>query len=260
MAGDGPVQYLRSLIYYVVLVGSVIVWAPFVLPPMALAPYRVSYALAMSWLRFQRFCLRHIVGLRYRIEGLENIPNGGAVVLSKHESMYETLMSPLFLPCQTWVLKRELLRIPFFGWGLAALKPIHIDRGSASQALRSVLRQGRARLAEGLLVIVYPEGTRVAPGESRPYQKGGAMLAARAGVPVVPMVHDAGRYWLRKRVLIRPGTVQFKIGPPIPADGKNANEINELAKGWIESNRLALDSLVSRNREGGDSSAADQAR
>lgn len=260
MAGDGPIQSLRSLIYYVVLVTSVIVWAPFVLPPMAVAPYRVSYALAMSWVRFQRFCLHHIVGLRYGVEGLENIPDGGAVVLSKHESMYETLMSPLFLPHQTWVLKRELLRIPLFGWGLAALKPIHIDRGSASRALRSVLRQGQARLVEGLLVIVYPEGTRVAPGESRPYQKGGAMLAVRAGVPVVPMVHNAGRYWLRKRVLIRPGTVQFKIGPPIPVDGKTVNEINGLAMDWIESNRLALDAFESRNGQGVARSAADQAR
>ena len=133
------------------------------------------------------------------------------------------------------MLKRELLRIPFFGWGLATLRPIAIDRAAGRSALDQVLEQGRRRLAEGIWVVVFPEGTRVAPGAQRRYRLGGAVLAERTGSPVVPVAHNAGDYWPRRGFLKRPGTIRLVIGEPIESKGRSATEINARAAEWIES-------------------------
>ncbi|HLS87465.1 MAG TPA: lysophospholipid acyltransferase family protein, partial [Burkholderiales bacterium] len=163
-----------------------------------------------------------------------------AVILSKHQSAWETLAFQLFFPPQVHVLKRELLWIPFFGWGLALMSPIAIDRARGVAALRQIARRGRKRLAQGFWVVVFPEGTRVPPGERRPYQLGGAWLAADSGAPVVPVAHNAGLFWPRNAFVKRPGTVTVRIGPTIDPAGRDAQTINRLAEEWIEKEQARL--------------------
>ena len=163
------------------LLGQAISTVTFSLLALVLAPlpYRARYAVITSWTRFNLWWLGVCCGLRHEVQGREHIPSTPGVILCKHESAWETLALQLLFQPQSWVLKRELLRIPFFGWGLALLRPIAIDRGAGQDAVRELIRQGRDRLREGTWVVVFPEGTRVAPGERRAYQKGGAVLAKR---------------------------------------------------------------------------------
>jgi 1-acyl-sn-glycerol-3-phosphate acyltransferase len=181
-----------------------------------------------------------ILGIRCRVEGRENLPARPAVILSKHQSAWETLAFQQIFPPQVHVLKRELLWIPFFGWGLALMSPIAIDRARGVAALRSIARRGRERLQQGFWVVVFPEGTRVAPGERRAYQLGGAWLAAASGVPIVPVAHNAGRVWPRNAFVKRPGTVTVRIGPPIDSANRDPKLLNALAETWIEEQQKAL--------------------
>ena len=197
-------------------------------------PYRTRYRVVMQWTRLNIGWLGITCGLRHRVEGLQNIPDRASVVLCKHQSAWETLILPRYFSPQTWVLKRELLRIPFFGWGLATLRPIAIDRGAGRSALDQVLESGRQRLEEGIWVMVFPEGTRVAPGKRRRYRPGGAILAAKTGRAVVPVAHNAGDYWPRRGFLKRPGTIRLVIGEAIESEGLSAAEINARAEEWIE--------------------------
>ncbi|HMM45129.1 MAG TPA: lysophospholipid acyltransferase family protein [Candidatus Macondimonas sp.] len=233
-------QALRCSLFFLLLGLSMVLWAPVVLASRPF-PRARRYHLARVWLRFHAWILRWIVGLRFTVQGLEHLPPGPAVVLCKHQSMLETFLLPLILPPQTWVLKRELLRIPLFGPCMALMEPIAIDREQPRTALKEVLVQGQDRLRQGLWVVVYPEGTRVAPGASRPYNKGGAWLAQRAGVPVVPIAIDTGLFWPGASWRIRPGTIHLVIGPSIETDGRDADAINDEARDWIEttSRRLA---------------------
>ena len=173
-------------------------------------------------------------GIHYEVVGRENIPATNAIVLCKHQSAWETLVLPLCLPPLAFVIKRELLWIPFFGWGLALMEPIAIDRGVRRKAIYQLLAQGRERLEAGRWVVVFPEGTRVSAGSKGTYSLGGALLAQRTGYPVVPVAHNAGEYWPRRRFLKRPGTIQLTFGPVIESTGKSAAEINALAESWIE--------------------------
>jgi len=149
-------------------------------------------------------------------------------------------MFQVIFPPQIWALKREALWLPFFGWGLAATSPVAIDRSSPVKALERLLKQGRKKISEGRWVVIFPEGTRMAPGEMGAYHPGGAMLAVKAKVPIVPVAHDAGRYWGKRSFLKKPGVVRVKIGPPISTDGKKARAVNEEAKAWIEQSMTAL--------------------
>ena len=173
-------------------------------------------------------------GIHYEVIGRENIPATNAIVLCKHQSAWETLALPLCLPPLAFVIKRELLRIPLFGWGLALLEPIAIDRLARRKAIQQLLTQGRERLEAGRWVVVFPEGTRVAAGSKGIYSLGGALLAERTGYPVIPVAHNAGECWPRRRFLKRPGTIQLTFGPVIESTGKSAEEINALAESWIE--------------------------
>jgi 1-acyl-sn-glycerol-3-phosphate acyltransferase len=162
------------------------------------------------------------------------------VILAKHQSAWETMAFQLIFPPQVHVLKRELLWIPFFGWGLALMSPIAIDRSKGIAALRSIARRGRERLQQGFWVVVFPEGTRVAPGERRAYQLGGAWLAAASGAPVVPVAHNAGLLWPRNAFLKRRGTVTVRIGPMIDSANRDPKTINALAESWIEEQQKTL--------------------
>jgi 1-acyl-sn-glycerol-3-phosphate acyltransferase len=186
------------------------------------------------------FLAKALLGIRCKVEGRENLPARPAVILSKHQSAWETLAFQQIFPPQVHVLKRELLWIPFFGWGLALMSPIAIDRARGVAALRSIARRGRERLAQGFWVVVFPEGTRVAPGERRAYHLGGAWLAVASGAPIVPVAHNAGRVWPRNAFLKRPGTVTVRIGPPIETRDRDPKMLNALAETWIEEQQKAL--------------------
>jgi 1-acyl-sn-glycerol-3-phosphate acyltransferase len=226
-------QALRSLLFNLVMFSTVIVYAPlaaltFPLPPL------VRYRFTSQWARFQIWLLGALCGLRYRVEGREHLPrHGSAVVLAKHQSSWETLAFQQIFPPQVWVLKRELLWVPFFGWGLAVLEPIAIDRGAGRKAVQQIIDQGRQRLDSGRWVVVFPEGTRMAAGQHKRFGVGGAALAAGTGYPVVPVAHNAGLYWPRRGFLKKPGVIRVVIGPLIHTRGKSAEEINREAEAWI---------------------------
>ncbi len=198
-------------------------------------PYRTRYAFITQWTRFNLWSLKVTCGLSHSVEGQENIPNTPCIVLSKHQSAWETLALQLYFSPQTWVLKRELMWIPFFGWGLAALEPIAINRKEARSAMEQVAAQGQARLSAGRWVVIFPEGTRVAPGDKKRFRLGGASLAARTGALIVPVSHNAGHFWPRNSFIKHPGVIRLVIGPVIDPKGLKAEEINQLAQEWIES-------------------------
>jgi 1-acyl-sn-glycerol-3-phosphate acyltransferase len=233
------VTALRSALFAAALVlitplYALLALATFPLPRMA------RYQVISGWSRLVIRSARIILGIDWRVEGRENLPGRPAVILAKHQSAWETMAFQLIFPPQVHVLKRELLWIPFFGWGLALMSPIAIDRSRGVAALRTIARRGRERLAQGFWVIVFPEGTRVAPGERREYQLGGAWLAAAAAAPVVPVAHNAGLFWPRNAFLKRPGTVTVRIGPAIDTASRDPKTINSMAEQWIEEQQKAL--------------------
>jgi 1-acyl-sn-glycerol-3-phosphate acyltransferase len=199
-----------------------------------LFPMRARYAIIAAWRRGFMALSRYVLGINYRVIGRENIPTAPAVVLSKHQSAWETVALQEIFPSLVFVLKKELLRLPFFGWGLAAMKMISIDRAAGKDALRQVVDQGRDRLGAGYWVVIFPEGTRVAPGLKRRYKPGGAHLALHAGVKVVPVAHNAGEVWGKNAFLKSPGLITVSIGSAIDPAGKSVAEINMLAEAWIE--------------------------
>ncbi len=197
--------------------------------------HNVRFAIARAWGRSMLFAGRWICGLKYIVEGRENIPQQPSVILIKHSTVFETYAQLVFFPIQTWVLKRELKWIPIFGWGLALMKPIAINRGAGHSAVMQVIEQGKMRLAEGIWVTVFPEGTRVAPGKTKKYGVSGAALAREAGVKIVPVAHNAGDLWPRRGIIKKPGLIRFVIGPPIDASAHAPKETNLIVQDWIES-------------------------
>jgi len=228
------VLFMRSVLF---TTGMALLAVPFSIAALIalLIPYRLRYALVSQWTHWNLWWLDKTCRLNHVVHGEENIPARAGIVLCKHESAWETFALQRYFKPQVWVLKRELLWIPFFGWGLATLRPIAINRSSGRAALDQILAQGRARLADGCWVVIFPEGTRVAPGSRRRYGSGGAMLAAKTAAPVVPVAHNAGDFWPRNAFLKYPGTIEIAIGPPIDSTGRSAAEINALAEQWIES-------------------------
>jgi 1-acyl-sn-glycerol-3-phosphate acyltransferase len=182
----------------------------------------------MIWL------LRVLCNLKYEVQGQQNIPDGAAIIFCKHQSTWETLALQQIFPPQVWVLKRELFWVPFFGWALMSLGSVGIDRKSGRKAIRQIVKQGAYRLKQGRWIVIFPEGTRVAPGVRKRYGIGGAVLAEHSGFPVVPVAHNAGEFWPRRGLLKKPGTIKVVIGEPIQTNGRSAEEINKLAEEWIE--------------------------
>ena len=222
-----------SSAFFAGLVVSTVVFA-LLAPLTAPLPYRARYRFITRWSRFNLWWLGVACGLRFVVEGAGNLPREASVVLCRHESMWETLaLQTLFAP-QTWLLKRSLLRVPFFGWGLALLRPIAIDRASGQDAIRALVREGGRCLDDGAWVVVFPEGTRLAPGEFRPFQRGGAFLAKRTGRAIVPVAHNSGDFWQRRRFIKRPGTIRLVIGPAIDTGDASPTELNRRAEEWIQ--------------------------
>jgi 1-acyl-sn-glycerol-3-phosphate acyltransferase len=235
------VTYVRSALFWLALI---LLTPPYALLAVASAPLPrlARYRVISGWAWLALRCLRRICGVHWAVEGREHLPRRPAVILSKHQSAWETLAFQEIFPPQVHVLKRELLWIPFFGWGLALMSPIAINRARGMAALRQIARRGRQRLEQGFWVVVFPEGTRVKPGGHRRYQIGGAWLAAHSGAPVVPVAHNAGRVWPRNSFLKYPGKVTVRIGPPIESKGRDAAAINAMAEQWIEKQQKTLDS------------------
>lgn len=225
---------LRSLAFQAYFFVSVVVFSLIVFVCW-IFPYPVRYEIARVWGKGMLWAGRFFCGLDYSIEGLENLPDRPSVVLSKHSTVFETYTQLVFLPRQTWVAKRELSWIPIFGWGLATLKPIAINRRAGGTAVAQVIRQGRERLAEGTWVTIFPEGTRMPPGETRRYGVSGAALAHDVGCPIVPIAHNAGEFWPRRSIIKRPGQIRMVIGPPIEPGERTPKQTNRVVQQWIES-------------------------
>jgi 1-acyl-sn-glycerol-3-phosphate acyltransferase len=233
------VTFLRSVLFAAALV--------LITPPYAIValltfplPRLTRYRIISGWSRLMIWLAKAILGIDWRVEGRENLPASPSVILAKHQSAWETMAFQLIFPPQVHVLKRELLWIPFFGWGLALMSPIAINRSRGVAALRAIARRGRERLTQGFWVVVFPEGTRVAPGASREYHPGGAWLACATGALVVPVAHNAGLVWPRNAFVKHPGTVTVRIGPPIDPANRDPKTINAIAKSWIEEQQKAL--------------------
>jgi 1-acyl-sn-glycerol-3-phosphate acyltransferase len=229
------VQALGSIVFTTFLFLWTIGYAAFFVLVGGFMTHRRRFAL-IEWYAERIFdVLRVTCKLDYRVEGLENIPVEPHVAYWKHSSAWETFGQFLVGPPKVIVLKHELMYIPFVGFGLSLLRSIDVKRGAGTSAVNQVVSQGGSRLAEGLSVLIFPEGTRVAAGETRRYGVSGALLASRAGCKVVPVAHDAGYYWPRRGLLKKPGTIRVIVGPPIDAAGREPREINEEAQAWIES-------------------------
>lgn len=183
---------------------------------------------------------RGVLGIRYVVEGLEHLPKQPAIILAKHQSAWETVAFLCLFPPVSPVIKQELLNVPFFGWAFRLLSPIAIDRGAGREALKQIVRQGKDKLAQGFWVLVFPEGTRVAPGEKGRYGIGGSWLAAESGAPIVPVAHNAGEVWPKNAFIKRPGTITVRIGPVIDSTGKSAAELTRAVEAWIETEMTRL--------------------
>ena len=231
--------WLRSVLFGAVLV---LVTPPYAIVAVAtiVLPRMVRYRIISGWAKLVVWLAKAILGIEWRVEGREHLPERPAVILAKHQSAWETMAFQLIFPPQVYILKRELLWIPFFGWGLALMSPIAIDRSRGVAAMRAIARRGRERLKQGFWVVVFPEGTRVRPGERRPYQQGGAWLAVAAGAPVVPVAHNAGLVWPKNAFIKRAGTVTVRIGPMIEAVGRDPKTLSDMAEAWIEEQQKAL--------------------
>jgi 1-acyl-sn-glycerol-3-phosphate acyltransferase len=183
---------------------------------------------------------RWVLGIRYVVQGAENLPSQPAIILAKHQSAWETVAFLFLFPPVAPVIKQELLNVPFFGWAFRLLSPIAIDRGAGREALKQIVVQGRQKLAQGFWVLVFPEGTRVAPGEKGKYGIGGGWLAAETGTPIVPVAHNAGEVWPKNAFIKRPGTVTVSIGPVIDVHGRSAAELTRAVEAWIETEMTRL--------------------
>jgi 1-acyl-sn-glycerol-3-phosphate acyltransferase len=238
---------LRSALFLAFLTLTVIPWATFVVLISLFTQPTPLYWVCAGWLRTAIWGARHICGVQYRVQGMDNVPtaaNGqAAVVLApKHQSTWETFAFPALMPHPLcYVFKRELLYIPFFGWAIGSLDMIHIDRSRRTEAWRKVAEQGQRLMGQGNWVIMFPEGTRIARGEQGVYKTGAARLALAAQVPVVPIAVTSARCWPRKSFMLRPGVIDVSIGAPIPTEGRDAESLTQQVEAWIEAEMRRLD-------------------
>jgi 1-acyl-sn-glycerol-3-phosphate acyltransferase len=230
---------LRSTLYSLLQVIITPLYFLIILAAFPLPPIR-RYRIISGWAHTMLFLLRLICGLRYQIIGAKHIPTAPSIILSKHQSAWETLAFQQIFPAQVWVLKKELLRVPFFGWGLALTSPIAIDRSSRKAALKQIVEQGKDRLRQGFSIVIFPEGTRIAPGKKGKYGIGGAWLATHTGAPVVPVAHNAGEFWGRNSFLKLPGTITVSIGEPIDPVGMEPGDLNSRVESWIEAEMIRI--------------------
>ena len=238
-------NFLRAVIHALWLLITVIPWALMVV---IVAPFSSSatvYYLCVSWLRLAVRSGTFILGIHNRLSGLENLPQGvtdGAVLLVKHQSLWETFSMIALMPHPVaYVFKKELLSVPFFGWAMGRMDMIHIDRSLKTKAFNKVVEQGKRLLAQGTWVIMFPEGTRIARGQKGVYKTGGTRLAIETGVPVIPVAVSSAKCWPRKAFIKTPGIVDISIGKPISSTGRETAELMREVEAWIETEMHRLD-------------------
>ena len=225
--------YLRSLIF----TGLMIVTMPIIIVPCYILwpfPYRVRWMFMNTWSRLVVWMLRVICGLKHEVINPENMPDQPVIFFCKHQSAWETIAMQRILPPHVWVLKQELIWVPVFGWALLELESIAIDRKAGKKAIVQIIEKGTERLKNGRNIMIFPEGTRVAPGEVRRFGMGGPVLAEKSGYPVTLVAHNAGEYWRRRDMIKHAGTIKVVIGPTIDTKGKTAAEIKEIAEQWMK--------------------------
>jgi 1-acyl-sn-glycerol-3-phosphate acyltransferase len=243
--GAWLLAFVRSVLHLLWMVVTIVPWATFaIIASLFVSPTRM-YWICAGWLKTAVRGGQWILGIRNRITGMEHLPQGetaAAVLLVKHQSTWETLVMPAIMPHPlAYVFKRELLYIPFFGWSMARMDMIHIDRSQGSRAFAKVVQQGRRLLKQGNWVIMFPEGTRIPRGGVGNYKSGGTRLAIACGAPVVPIAVTSAKCWPRKAFVKRPGIVDISIGKPIPTEGRQADELMREVQAWIESEMHRLD-------------------
>jgi 1-acyl-sn-glycerol-3-phosphate acyltransferase len=227
--------FLRSLLFMILMVIATVIWAPlcFLFAPLS---YRQRYYWTTRWNVFVLWAAKHVCGIRYQIKGYENLPDAPVILLSKHQSAWETIFYIYCMPRPlVYVFKKELTYIPFFGWGIALLRMIPIDRSKGRDAFAQVVTQGRQRLANGQWVIMFPEGTRTAVGSQGKYKGGGARLAVETHTPVVPIAMNSGECWPKNSFIKKPGLITVSIGKPISSEGLSATDVMQQVENWIES-------------------------
>jgi 1-acyl-sn-glycerol-3-phosphate acyltransferase len=224
---------LRSILFFV---GGLLITAVFgiLVPGGMVVGFRGAAWMARTYTSVMLKWIEWSVGIGYRVEGLENVPDFPVVLMAKHQSAWETLFMESRFPPQCWIVKKELLWLPFVGWSLMAIRAIAIDRSSGQSAREQIVEQGALRLSQGMWVSIFPEGTRIAPGKAGRYGIGGAMLATRTGTPILPIAHNAGEYWPRYAFRKRAGTIRVVIGPLIQTAGRDVLAVHNEVQGWIE--------------------------
>ena len=239
-----PLQYFYSLAFvstmfvssvYLSIIGTLLF--PF--------PFNIRYRFINFYSVLNLWVLKYLCNINYRVEGLDNIPDEACIIFSKHQSALETMMVQRIFPPLTFVVKRELLWLPFFGWGLRSIDPIAIDRKSGRKAIGQIVEQGIERLKRGIWIVIFPEGTRSKPGTKLPYKKGGAILASKSGHKVIPVAHTAGEFWPKGFFSRQTGTIVMSIGPAIETKGKKTEEIMKEAECWIETKMKELSTVAS---------------
>ena len=236
---------LRSILYALWTLVTVIPWALWMVTASLWSSGDQIYWKAARWLRWQIDGARILTGIEVRVTGMENLPTGKtspAILLVKHQSTYETFLMPAIMPHPlAYVFKKELIYIPFFGWAIGSMDMIHIDRSLRAQAFNKVVEQGKRLLAQGVWVIMFPEGTRIPRGQKGVYKIGGTRLAVDTGAPVIPIAVTSAKVWPRKAFIKHPGMVDVSIGKPIPSQGRKADELMREVEAWIESEMHRLD-------------------
>ncbi|NRA19668.1 MAG: 1-acyl-sn-glycerol-3-phosphate acyltransferase [Oceanospirillaceae bacterium] len=237
-------NFVRASFYYSAFFVATIIHSILCVLIARWLPFEPRFRFVTSLNYFYVFWIRFCCGINVKVEGLENLPKDGAyVVIANHQSEWETIYFQILIRPHSIVLKQELLKIPFFGWALALLEPIALDRSQKRGALKQLLGQGKNRLERGVPVIIFPQGTRLPSGEVGVFNKGGAMLAASAGVPLVPMAHNAGFFWPGKRFMKKPGTITLRIGKPIATQGSGVSDIHTESVDWLKAQMQELDQL-----------------
>ncbi|WP_426339659.1 lysophospholipid acyltransferase family protein [Pseudoduganella sp. S-14] len=229
------VLFLRSALFMVLMAIATVIWSGVCMLAAPL-PYNKRYFVTSRWNVFIVWCAKWICGINYQFKGYENFPDAPAIILSKHQSAWETIFLLANLPRPlVFVFKKEILYIPFFGWGIALLRMIPIDRKQGKNAFKAVVAQGKRRLKDGQWIIMFPEGTRIPVGQQGKYKSGGTRLAVETGAVVVPIAVNSGECWPKNSFIKKPGTVTVSVGKPISSEGKTPDELMEQVEQWIES-------------------------
>ena len=234
---------LRSTLYFIAMITSIVLFGLMIITIGLALPLSARDRIAAAWGNTNLWLMQVLCGLKYRIHGTRNLPQHAAIVMCKHQSTWETIaLKAIIRPQQSWILKQELMRLPVFGWALAAIPNIPIDRSAGRRAVKQIVERGTELLELDRVIIVFPEGTRTAPGEKKKYGIGGALLAEKSGYPVIPMAHNAGVFWRRRGLKKYPGTIDLVVGEAFDPAGMTASEITRKVEAWIEAEVAKLPS------------------